>query len=311
MGPRRYIARLGVIFDRARAGEILGMSGERSRSAPLLIVPATYSGGAEVLYEVRTPWQRAWAEFQTANSAIDYVRPNGAGGESLLLTAGQIERRSRTWWRNILDQFGAADVIMPIARLERQYPGGPVEGTFTARYGPDNRFLGSFTMRAPNPQSVPAMLNQAIRRLDRIYADALAAGTLTPDPTLNQQQPIDQALIDKILGTIEAKPASAPPTPRPAATATPTSGPTPINSPVAISTITVQFATPDAASVDAGVGSVRGTPGVQGAGVTSIAIGGTSVMRVTFIGDADALRAALQSRGWQVSQAGGGLSIRR
>ena len=59
LGPRRYIARLGVIFDRARAGEILGMSGERSRSAPLLIVPVTYSGGAEVLFEVRTPWQRA------------------------------------------------------------------------------------------------------------------------------------------------------------------------------------------------------------------------------------------------------------
>ncbi|MCA1662582.1 MAG: heavy-metal-associated domain-containing protein, partial [Novosphingobium sp.] len=144
MGPRRYIARLGVIFDRARTGEILGMSGERTRSAPLLIVPVTYSGGAATLYEVRTPWQRAWAEFQTANSSIDYVRPNGAGGESLLLTAGQIERRSRAWWRNILDQFGAADVIMPLARLERQWPGGPVRGTFTARYGPDNRFLGSF-----------------------------------------------------------------------------------------------------------------------------------------------------------------------
>jgi hypothetical protein len=310
MGPRRYIARLGVIFDRARAGEILGMSGERSRSAPLLIVPVTYSGGAGTLYEVRTPWQRAWAEFQTANSAIDYVRPNGAGGESLLLTAGQIERRSRTWWRNILDQFGAADVIMPLARLERQYPGGPVKGIFTARYGPDNRFLGSFALTALNPQGVPAMLNQAIRRLDRIYAGALAAGMLSPDPTLNQQPALDQALIEKILGTIEARPTAAPPPPRPSATDTPAAGPTPINSPTAITTITVQFATPDAAAVDAGVASVRGTPGVQGAGVTSIAIGGTSVMRVTFIGDADLLRAALQARGWQVSQAGGGLSIR-
>ena len=83
MGPHRYIASLGVIFDRARAGEILGMGGERSRSAPLLIVPVTYSGGAATLFEVRTPWQKAWAEYQTANSSIDYVRPNGAGGESL------------------------------------------------------------------------------------------------------------------------------------------------------------------------------------------------------------------------------------
>ena len=307
MGPRRYIARLGVIFDRARTGEILGMTGERARSAPLLIVPVTYSGGAATLYEVRTPWQRAWAEFQTANSSIDYVRPSGAGGESLLLTAGQIERRSRSWWRNILDQFGAADVIMPLARLERQWPGGPVRGTFTARYGPDNRFLGSFVLTAPNEASLPLMLRQAIQRLDGIYAGALAAGTLSPDPTLRQEQPLDQALIDRILGTIE----QATPATTAASGTTPTATPTPINSPTAISSISVQFPTPDAASIDLGLNSIRATPGVQGASIVSVAIGGMSVMRVSFIGDIDGLRAALQSRGWQVGQTAGVLVIRR
>ena len=308
MGPHRYIASLGVIFDRARAGEVLGMSGEISRSAPLLIIPVTYSGGAATLYEVRTPWQRAWAEYQTANSSIDYVRPNGAGGESLLLTAGQIERRSRTWWRNILDQFGAADVIMPLARIERQWPGGPVRGTFTARYGPDNRFLGEFTLTAPNEASLALMLRQAIKRMDAIYAEALAAGTLSPDPTLFAEQPIDQAMIDRILGTIEqALPAET----APGGLAPPTAAPAPTSTAAAISSITVQFATPDAASVDAALGSVRGTGGVQSANISSVAIGGTSVMRVSFAGDVDALRAALQARGWQVAQGGGALSIRR
>ena len=308
MGPHRYIARLGVIFDRARAGEVLGMSGERSRSAPLLIVPVTYSGGAATLFEVRTPWQKAWAEYQTANSSIDYVRPNGAGGESLLLTAGQIERRSRTWWRNILDQFGAADVIMPLARIERQWPGGPIKGTFTARYGPDNTYLGDFTLTAPNEAALPAMLRQAIARLDGIYAGALAGGTLRPDPSLFAEQPIDQAMIDRILGTIEkVAPAAIAPV-DPVVTG---STPAPTPTAAAISSITVQFATPDAAAVDAGLSSVRGAGGVQSASITSVAIGGTSVMRVSFAGDADGLRAALQARGWQVSQGGGALSIRR
>ena len=307
MGPHRYIARLGVIFDRARAGEVLGMSGERSRSAPLLIVPVTYSGGAATLFEVRTPWQRAWAEYQTANSSIDYVRPNGAGGESLLLTAGQIDRRSRTWWRNILDQFGAADVIMPLARIERQWPGGPVKGTFTARYGPDNTYIDDFTLTAPNEASLPAMLRQAIVRLDGIYAGALAAGTLSPDPSLFADQPIDPTLIDRILGTIDK---AAPDEIVPAENApgtTSTQAPTT----AAISSITVQFATPDAAAVGAGLSSVRGAAGVQSVNVTSVAVGGTSVMRVSFAGDADGLRAALQARGWQVAQGGGALSIRR
>ena len=309
MGPHRYIARLGVIFDRARAGEILGMSGERSRSAPLLIVPVTYSGGAATLYEVRTPWQKAWAEYQTANSSIDYVRPNGAGGESLLLTAGQIERRSRTWWRNILDQFGAADVIMPLARIERQWPGGPIKGTFTARYGPDNTYLGEFALTAPNEAALPAMLRQAIARIDGIYAGALAGGTLRPDPSLFAQQPIDQTMIDRILGTIEkVAPAALAPVDTVVTGSTP-AAPTPTTA--AISSITVQFATPDAAAVDAGLSSVRGASGVQSASITSVAIGGTSVMRVSFAGDADGLRATLQARGWQVSQGGGALSIRR
>ena len=81
---------------------------------------------------------RIWAEDRAGTSGVDYVRPVGAGGDSLLLTAGQPSRRSRAWWRNVLDQFGASDVIIPVARLERQWPGGPVRGTFTARYGPDN-----------------------------------------------------------------------------------------------------------------------------------------------------------------------------
>ena len=309
LGPRRYIATLGVIFDRARVGELLGMTGAVSRSAPLLVIPVLYSGGAAQVFEVRTPWQRAWAEYRTANSAIDYVRPNGAGGESLLLTAGQIDRRSRTWWRDILDQFGAADVIMPLARLERQFPGGPVKGTFTARYGPDNRYLGSFTMTAPDEDALPAMLARAIKQIDTLYSGALASGLLRPDPTLTVTQPIDQALIDRILGAIEQTeaPAEVPGV----ATATTTATPQAVQTAAAISNITVQFATPDGAAVDAGVASVRGTPGVQGAGISSVAIGGTSVMRVTFAGDIDALRSALQARGWQVQQGPGALSIRR
>ncbi|MFD2780860.1 hypothetical protein ACFS32_06695 [Novosphingobium pokkalii] len=81
IGPHRYIARLGVTFDRARTGGYLGMHGQVARSAPLLIIPVLYEGGVASVYETRTPWQRAWAEFHTGESAIDYVRPNGGGAD--------------------------------------------------------------------------------------------------------------------------------------------------------------------------------------------------------------------------------------
>ncbi|WP_068074590.1 hypothetical protein [Novosphingobium lentum] len=309
LGPHRYIATLTVVFDRARTGEQLGNQGAVAHSAPMLVIPVLYDGGVASVFETRTPWQKAWAEFRTGGSVIDYVRPNGGSSDSLLLTAGQLDRRSRAWWRLVLDEFGASDVLMPIARLDRQWPGGPVHGTFSARFGPDNKFIGSFTMTAPNEAAVPAMLSQAIARLDGLYGGALSAGQLAPDPTLNLQQQVDQNLINQILDTE----APAPRATGPAAVAT---GATPsasasASAAPASATYTVQFATPDADAVDAGMAAVRGAAGVQGVSTSSIAIGGTSVMRVTYAGDLDALAAALRSAGFKVTQGAGALSIRK
>lgn len=307
IGPRRYIARLGVIFDRARTSERLGMAGLKARSAPLLVVPVLHQGGVATVFETRTPWQKAWAEYRTGSSAIDYVRPAGAGADSLLLTAGQLDRRSRNWWRMILDEFGASDVIMPVARLTRQFPGGPVTGTFTARYGPDNRFLGSFTLTAKGETEVPKMLEEAIGRLDGIYTQALVAGVLKPDPTLNMAAEIDPKLIEQTLasaGPATTPSAAAGPDAAPSAAATPTTA-------AATTSITIQFATADGPAVDAGMAAVRGVPGVKSAISSSIAIGGTSVMRVTYAGEIEALAAALRAQGWRVTVGAGALSIRK
>ncbi|MCK9542430.1 MAG: heavy-metal-associated domain-containing protein [Novosphingobium sp.] len=311
IGPRRYVARLGVIFDRAKAGQYIGSAGGSravSRSAPMLVIPVLYSGGTAQVFEVRGPWQRAWAGFQASASPIDYVRASGAGGDSLLLTAGQPGRRSRLWWRTILDQFNASDVLVSDARLERQWPGGPVRGTFTARYGPDNTWLGSFALTANDEAGVPKMLDDAVRRMDGLFSDALAQGLLRPDPTLNLDQSAFAAALAKIRAAIgplqEAAPGGPAATPTPAASASPTPS-------AAVAAYTIQFASPDAAAVDATLSAVRGTPGVQGAATTSIAIGGTSVMRVTYAGDSNALAAALRARGFQVGGSGSVLTIRR
>jgi len=309
-GPRRYVARLGVIFDRAKAGQFLltADGGARPRSAPLLVIPVLYSGGAAQVFEVKGQWQRAWANFGTAASPIDYVRPAGAGGESLIITAGQPSRRSRLWWRNVLDQFGAADVIMPMARLERQWPGGPVKGTFTARYGPDNTYIDSFTLTAPNDDGIPKMLNEALVRIDLIYRGALAEGLLQPDPTLVADQEAFQTALTAVRAAIGSAPAQIV---APAEGQNAAPQPTQSQPAVTTATFTVQFASPDARAVDAALSAARSVSGVQGAGTTSLAIGGTSVMRVTMAGDLEALAAGLRARGWQVTVGNGALSIKR
>lgn len=316
LGPRRYIATLGVVFDRQRASRYLGAQGEATRSAPMLLLPVTVSAGTQMIYEQRNPWQRAWAEYQAGQSRIDYVRPAGAGGDSLLLTYGQTGRRSRTWWRNALDQFGAADVLVPIANLRYTYPGGPVEGTFTARFGPDDDFLGSFEMTAASPAELPAMLDKAVVRFNRLFETALANGTLKPDPTLNigtpELSPALQRLLElgRSVRAQDQAAAAAEPTTESgdAITAAPIRTPPPEGS---VALYTVQVATPDASAFDTAVSSVRGTPGVRNTGIRSTAIGGTSVMTVSYSGTIAQLADALRARGFTVSQGSNALAISR
>ena len=287
IGPTRYIARLGVLFDRARTGQLLGVSGLATRSAPMLVIPVLTTGAAGYSFEFRNDWQRAWAQFRTAGSAIDYVRPSGSGIDPLVLNLAQTRRRGRGWWRMLLDQYGAADIVVAEVELRRLYPGGPAVGIFTARYGPDSNFLGRFTLRAPNSAAVPAMLDEGVRRMDAIYGRALEQGLLRPDPTLVIIAPPLPPAIEE---------AADDPLAEETGPAVPTG---------ATTTLNVQVSTPDAGSVQQAEVSVSRVGGVTSAITTSLALGGTSVMRVTYAGDTVGLQAALRAQGWTVSVVNG------
>ncbi|VAV88367.1 FIG00636430: hypothetical protein [hydrothermal vent metagenome] len=320
IGPKRYKATLGVMFDRARAGSILGVGGRRLRSPPLLVLPIMWSGGSPQVFENKTEWQKAWARFRAGDSAIDYVRPYGSDSESLVLTAGQAERRNRQWWRVILDQFGAADVIIPIARLRYEYPGGPVTGRFTARYGPDSKYIDSFTLKVKSSDGIPAMMDQAIKRFDSLYTSALSRGVLKTDKSLIIEDSFDLAALEAELeaelglDSAESSGDSNSNSDRSSASdsgsgdsggdnATPATG--------GKITISVQFNTPDVGAVGRGESSVRSVSGVSSASTSSLALGGISVMRVEYNGDIGSLASALRSKGWQVQQGGGALRINR
>lgn len=317
IGPKRYIATLGVTFDRQRAGRYLGGATRGRSSAPMILIPVTVSAGTFTAFEVRNPWQRAWAEFNPGTSRIDYVRPSGAGGDSLLLNYGQAGRRSRAWWRTTLDQYSAADALVPIARLEHQFPGGPITATFTARYGPDSKVLDSFSLEASGPGELQTMLDQAVERMDEIYEQALVEGKLQPDPTLRLggSSAVDPAIArlieigraiqarDRAAADAAAAPSAAPVAETPAAQ--------PTQAPAIVRAFVVQFATPDPATFDAALSGVRQTAGVRGVAVTSTAIGGTSVMSVSYGGELSALAAALRQRGFAVREGANALAISR
>jgi hypothetical protein len=292
IGPTRYVARLGLLFDRDRTSGLLGIASFISRSPPLVVIPVQWSTGVGTAFEQRTLWQEAWARYRTGGSEIDYIRPAGNGPDPLLLNVGQTERPARGWWRAVLDQYGGTDVLMPTVRLYRQWPGGPVIGVFEARHGPDNRLLSGFTLRVASAAGIPALLEAAVKRMDTIYQDALRGGYLRADPGLTFVPPTPEPTAAPTPGIDDLLPGALPP------------GTT-------ITAITLQFDTPGVAAVTGTEAAMRGIPGVSSASTSSLALGGVSLMAVSFGGSPDAFRAALQARGWQVFGTGTTLRIRR
>lgn len=291
IGPTRYVARLGVLFDRARAAPILGVSSGGAHSPPMLVVPVIWSGGAGGVFERRTEWQQAWARFRTGSSSIDYVRVTGTGPDSLLINAGLTGRPGRGWWRTVLGQYGALNVLIPVVHLYRQWPDGPVIGVFQARHGPDNRLIATFTLQVKNGDALPALLDAGVKRIDGAYQQALASGVLRTDPGLTYRSDSD--------ATNDATDDTAA-----------TEGDETVTSAGATTQI-VQFDSPSAAAVTTTEAAIRSVPGVRSAVTSSLALGGISVMRVVYEGDLGALNAALQARGWQVVTGSGAIRIRR
>ena len=266
IGPNRYIATLGVLFDRARAGELLGVPGQTRRSAPMLLIPVTISGGAVTSVELRNPWQRAWAQFRTSQSPIDYVRVSGMGVDPLLVNAAQARRPGRGWWRNILDLYGAANVLVAEVQLDRLYPGGPTKARFIGKLGPDGRTLGSFELTAKDSADLPRMMSEGVQRMDDLFAQALAAGIVRGDPDLIIQPP----------PPVEEEPDEIPTVP---------------------TVMTVIISAPNAAWTDYGLAVIRSIPGV------SIS-GSGSTVTVGYGRGPAALRDQLIARGLSASLAG-------
>ena len=287
IGPNRYIADLGILFDRARAAQFLGVEGgEIQRSAPMLLIPVTLTAGTETSVELRNAWQRAWAQFRTSQSPIDYVRVSGMGVDPMLVNAAQVDRPGRGWWRNLLDLYGAADILVAEVQLQRVYPGGPARARFVGRHGPDNEIVGGFTLTAPNSDAVPGMMAEGVRRMDELFARALAAGMLVRDPSLDLPPP---PIVEV---PVEAPPPSARPVTTPA------------------NAFQVQITGSDVTVYNFAMAHLRTLGGVESATPQQINPSGTSYVLVTYRGDIGSLATALNARGWTVDFSGTVVRIR-
>ena len=280
----RYIAKLGVVFDRGRASSYLTTGSGATRSPPMLLLPVLIDGGVRVIYQAKTPWLAAWQRFRDAVTPIDYIEAQGTPADNVLLTGYQPHRDDRPLWRNILSRFKAADVLIAEVKLDHDYPGGPVSATFIARHGPDATELGRFGLRSVGGDGLNAMFDEGVRRTDAIYAEALRDGRLRSEPDLTLAlEPL--GAIGSDIGTMtEAAPSGG---------------------------TDADVATPSARSWNEFEALLKGTPTVAGVSLTSLSLGGTSHIVIRHTDSFDMLAYQLDQKGLRLAPSGGGLLLRR
>lgn len=281
---RRYIARLSVVFDpiavRRYMGKFDGVS-SRNRSQALLLLPVMRDGGAAYTYEASSPWARAWGNFGGQQSAIDYVQPTGTRGDAMFLNAQRGTRQNVDLLRLALIRYGAEDVLVADARIDRRYPGGPVVGTFSIFHGLDDKPLTRFSLRVADASGVATMLRDAVVRLDQALNLALRAGQLKPSK--------DMALVEVVTSQDVA----------------PTIG---VQS---FGGLQVMVETPDAGAWSTLERKLRQAASVTGVTLTGLSLGGTSQVQVAHGRSLDWLRFDLDQVGLRlVSLADGGWLIR-
>lgn len=276
----RYIARLGVVFDRSRVVQRLGGDINLLQSPPMLLLPLLIDGGTGNLFQRRNIWAESWQRWRGNVTPIDYVLPTGGPADNLWLTMWQTNRHERTGWRQIITRFDTVNVLIAEARLTRSWPGGPVNAVFVARHGPDGLEVARFALRAPSEAALPQMLEDGVRRIDAAYAAALRAGVLQSDPDLAVE----------IAPILDAEPMIGMALPDDAV-------------------VKVAVITPDAASL---AEAERVLGGISGdIAVRQLALGGTSRIDVAMPGGEPALIVALARAGWLLERVGDDLVLRR
>jgi hypothetical protein len=280
IGGGRYIATLGVSFDRRRAGRRLPAGARILQSEPVLLIPLLADAGSFATFDQDSEWYQSWREASLGGS-IDYVQPNAGMGDRIVTPGWQALRSHRRAWRTVLDRYRAENVLIAEARIQRTYPGGPIGGVFTARYGPDAKPLGSFRLRAASTGEYADMLSNAVARMDALYGKALERGLLESEEQLS----LSLAALRVPDLTLD-------------------------DGQVGLGTVNLLVAILDAEEWGQIEAILQSIPAVQEVEIRSFVLGGNSRLALTYNGSEGELRRALSNRGYRLTATGDGYDLR-
>ena len=182
IGPNRYIADLGILFDRARSAELLGVGGEVRRSAPMLLIPVLVTGGHGYdrrasqslaarlggVPDVAEPDRLCPGERAGRRSAAGQCGAGRPAGSRLVAQHHRPLRRGRHSRRG-------GSVPAPLSRADRRSPASSVSTDRTRSRSATFTISGSGRSKHARRSCAPAFSAWMT-----LFADALADGQAGP-----------------------------------------------------------------------------------------------------------------------------------
>jgi hypothetical protein len=253
-----------------RAASYLGRFAALVQSPPLLVLPVLQDAGTRTGYAPDSPWVAAWLRFRAGESPVDYIRLRATPADNLLLSAWQAERPHIAIWRQLVERYQVADVLIPELILDRSDLGGPVTALLIVRFGPGGRELGRVRLSNEAGQ-VPALLDRAVREADALYTRALQGGILVPTADL---QPPPEVEVPDLGAEIAGQAVGR--------------------------AVPLEVDTPDNATLSTLEARLRSIGGVTGVRTESFVIGGRSRIAIDTVLDDAALALALDAAGYRI-----------
>lgn len=162
----RYIANLTVRFKPTDVRNVLrqrGVAFSETPSKPVLVLPV-YEGESGALLFDENPWQAAWAAFAPGEGLVPFAVPRNDAADAAAITPAQAENGDAAALRAIARRYGAADVLVAVARPKQDASGRIALDVSASRFGTaavEESVVSSFAPEA-NDVSAYAVFDRAV-----------------------------------------------------------------------------------------------------------------------------------------------------
>lgn len=165
MGASRYVGVLNVSYNRSEVEELLQRAGVDfvpEPPDPVLLIPATQTGGRLSMWGDGDPWRAAWAETP-ARGLLEVVLPVGDGDDLVGFTPQAIQTGDGIALQRMNERYGTAEAYVATAYL----PDTEIIAGIPVRFdliGPDMGILLSETVAAGEGETEAQRLAPVVER---------------------------------------------------------------------------------------------------------------------------------------------------